>query len=34
MYDIIIYYIDPGIYLSVLCVGKTGEILIKASGKQ
>ncbi len=27
MYDIIIHYIDPGIYLPVLCIGKTGKIL-------
>jgi len=28
LYDITIYYIDPGIYLPVLCIDKTGEILI------
>ena len=26
-YDIIIYYSNPGIYLPVLCVGKTRKIL-------
>ena len=27
-YDAVIYYIDPGFYLPVLCIDKTGKILI------